>query len=200
MKVYPAGSTVRYEITWLEMTSPPRSKARELPQGESVHLIECREPPAWWFLSLYDAVGRDYAWDDMQELASEEVIGFLRSPDMLLGAMIRDGWPQGFYLLDSRKQGLCELAYFGLVPEAVGRGLGSWLLSAAIQRGWSQWEVSKLTVNTCSLDHPRAIGLYVNSGFTPIRTESRERVLKRDYRSACRERSNNARLTRISSA
>ena len=200
MKVFPAGSTVRYEITWLEMKSPPRSKARELPRGESVHLVECREPPAWWFLSLYDAVGRDYAWEDMHELDPEELAGFLRCSGTLLCAMIRDGWPQGFYMLDSRNQGICEIAYFGLVKQAIGRGLGSWLLDAAVRRGWSQNGVSKLAVNTCSLDHPRAIGLYVNSGFTPIRTESRERALKRDYRSACRERSNNARLTGISPA
>lgn len=197
MKVLPAGSTVRYEITWLEMKSPPRSKARKLPRGESVHLVECREPPAWWFLSLYDAVGRDYAWEDMHELDPEELAGFLRCSGTLLCAMIRDGWPQGFYMLDSSNQGTCEIAYFGLVKQAIGRGLGSWLLDAAVRRGWSQNGVNKLAVNTCSLDHPRAIGLYVNSGFTPIRTESRERALKRDYRSACRERSNNARLTGI---
>jgi GNAT superfamily N-acetyltransferase len=67
------------------------------------------------------------------------------------------GWPQGFFLLDWRSAGRCDLAYFGLVPQAVGRGLGSWLLQSAILTGWARDGVEKMTVNTCTLDHPRAL-------------------------------------------
>jgi hypothetical protein len=35
------------------------------------------------------------------------------------------GWPQGFFMLDRREAGICDLAYFGLVPEAVGAGWGA---------------------------------------------------------------------------
>jgi hypothetical protein len=52
--------------------------------------------------------------------------------------MMGQGWPQGFFMLDWRDAGLCDLAYFGLVPQAIGRGLGWWLLQCAILTGWGR--------------------------------------------------------------
>jgi ribosomal protein S18 acetylase RimI-like enzyme len=37
-----------------------------------------------------------------------------------------------------------------------------------------------MTVNTCTLDHPRALALYQRLGFTPIAREERTRVLVHD--------------------
>jgi ribosomal protein S18 acetylase RimI-like enzyme len=37
-----------------------------------------------------------------------------------------------------------------------------------------------MTVNTCTLDHPRALGLYRKMGFRPVRTVDRTRILCRD--------------------
>jgi GNAT superfamily N-acetyltransferase len=65
-------------------------------------------------------------------------------------------------------QGEVELAYFGLVPECIGRGLGGWLLDVAIDRAWSMRGTRRLWVHTCSLDHPRALGQYERAGFVRI--------------------------------
>jgi hypothetical protein len=37
-----------------------------------------------------------------------------------------------------------------------------------------------MTVNTCTLDHPRALDLYRKMGFRPVRTEDHTRILARD--------------------
>jgi hypothetical protein len=37
-----------------------------------------------------------------------------------------------------------------------------------------------MTVNTNSLDHPRALPLYQKAGFVPVRRETRMQVLTRD--------------------
>ena len=37
-----------------------------------------------------------------------------------------------------------------------------------------------VTVNTNSLDHPRALPLYQKAGFVPVRRETHRRVLSRD--------------------
>ena len=82
-------------------------------------------------------------------------------------------------MLDRRETGTCDLAYFGLVPEAVGRGLGSWFLATAVDMGWDHPGVERMTVNTNTLDHPRALGLYQKIGFHPIRREAARRLLTR---------------------
>ena len=61
-----------------------------------------------------------------------------------------------------------------------GAPLGSWLLKTAILTAWERKCVSKLTVETCTLDHPRALALYQKHGFTPVRRERRTRRLTRD--------------------
>jgi hypothetical protein len=62
----------------------------------------------------------------------------------------------------------------------VGTGLGGVLLKIAIATGWARPGVAKMTVNTCDLDHPRALELYQRHGFHPLRSEFRKRILFRD--------------------
>jgi hypothetical protein len=41
------------------------------------------------------------------------------------------------------------------------------------------WErpIERMTVNTCSLDHPRALATYQKWGFAPVRREQHQRVI-----------------------
>jgi GNAT superfamily N-acetyltransferase len=61
---------------------------------------------------------------------------------------------------------------YGLCPEFIGRGLGPYLLTAAIEIAWS-YEPARLTVDTCTLDHYKALALYQRHGFRPVRQEER---------------------------
>jgi len=173
-----AGDRIDYHVTWLEMNDRPNLNPAPKPDGEDVEVVEAVDFPEWYFFALYDAVGVGYAWDDMHELASDEANALLGHPKTSLHSMMRSGWPQGFYLLDRRNPSICDIAYFGLVEQAIGRGLGGWLLDDAIAKGWNGSGVAKLTVNTCTLDHPAALKLYVGRGFKPVRHEARSRILK----------------------
>ena len=65
-----------------------------------------------------------------------------------------------------------EIAYFGLVPAAIGRGLGRALLTAAVDAAWSLKPVpSRVWLHTCTLDHPAALRNYLARGFQVSRTE-----------------------------
>ena len=180
MTLIPAGTEIGYTVTWLEMTKRPTFPWPPAPVGTPVSLIHAEDPPVWYFLSLYDAVGRDYVWDDMFEMSEDDLRALLHDGDVALYTLLAHGWPHGFFLLDWREAGTCDLAYFGLVPEAVGRGLGRFLLQSAIHTGWDRPGVGKMTVNTCTLDHPRALAAYQKQGFAPVRQEDRIRILKRD--------------------
>ena len=89
----------------------------------------------------------------------------------------KDGWTAGFFILDNRKKWVCELAYFGLVPEAMGYGYGEYLLKFAVLESWKSQDLRLLTVNTNTLDHSRALPLYKKVGFKIVRIENETRIL-----------------------
>ena len=82
--------------------------------------------------------------------------------------LYRYGEPQGFYELDCRAAPDVNLSYFGLMPQAIGSGLGKPFLRAAIDAGFAMSRRG-LTLNTCTADHPRALPHYLAAGFKPIR-------------------------------
>ena len=174
-----AGTEVAYTLTWLEMTARPGWPRPQVPSGPPASLLVAEAPPPWYFLALYDAVGRDYAWEDMHSRPEAELAEWLGDPTVTLHTLMRDGWPAGFFVLDGSEIGIVELAYFGLTPQAVGTGLGSFLLRCAILSGWDRPGTEKMTVNTCTLDHPRALRLYQRHGFQAVRREERTRVIGR---------------------
>lgn len=180
MQSFRAGERVEYRVTWLEMAQRPRFGWAPMPIGQEAALLKADAPPAWYFLALYDAVGQDYAWTDKHDTPRAQLSDWLADPAVRLYTLMGRGWPQGFFVLDGRADGVCDLAYFGLVPQAIGKGLGAWLLQAAILTGWDMPGVQKMTVNTCTLDHPRALIRYQRFGFEPVRTEVHDRVLTRD--------------------
>jgi GNAT superfamily N-acetyltransferase len=66
--------------------------------------------------------------------------------------------------------GSVEIAYFGLLPEFVGRGLGAHLLSAAVERAFESG-ARRVWLHTCTKDNPAALPNYLKRGFVPFRTE-----------------------------
>lgn len=175
-----AGETVEVVVTYLEMEARPGYPRPHLPTGPVSALIAAERPPVWYFLALYDRVGRDHEWTDQHVAGAEAVAAFLNDPAVTLYTFVRGGWPNGFFVLDAREPGVCNLAYFGLVPEAIGRGLGTFLVQTAVHMAWDRPGTERVTVNTNSLDHPRALPLYQKAGFVPARRSTVERVLARD--------------------
>ena len=59
-----------------------------------------------------------------------------------------------------------EIAFLGVVPNLLGKGAGRYLIGRALELAWSRGP-RRLTVHTCTLDHPRALEFYLRSGFVP---------------------------------
>jgi len=172
-----AGDEIAYTVTFLEMAERPSGPYPPLPAGPAISLIHAEKPPLAYFFHLYDSVGAEYEWVDRHEDDPAELLAWLHDDGIALYTMLFDGWPGGFFVLDWRAEGVCDLAYFGLVPEAMGRGLGKWLLGEAIRAAWDRDGVAKMTLNTNSLDHPKALPNYQKLGFTPVGREERTRIL-----------------------
>ena len=174
---YSAGDTVSYTVTYLEMKEPRNWIGPPPPNGTRPDLKYDKDPDPSDFFKLYDMVGKMHAWYDMYRWGTRRIEQFLFHPRVLMSTMLINAGPCGFFLLDGRKDGECNIGFFGLNRKWIGKGLGSWLLKIAVSDAWSMKEVAKVTVNTCTLDHPRALGLYEAHGFAAVRRVKRKRKL-----------------------
>ena len=174
------GDPIDYVVTYLEMAERPRAPVPTRPTNLHTALIRAEMPPREYFLYLYQTVGAAHEWTDWLEKPEEEIEEFIHRKGVFLYTLMVDGWPGGFFMLDSSVPGTCDLAYFGLVPQAIGRGLGRWLLATAVETGWDLPGTERMTVNTNTLDHPRALPMYQRVGFVPARQEKMTRTLTRE--------------------
>ena len=172
------GDQINYIVSYLEMVGPPSFDWPSEPSS-NILILEAKNPPVRYFFCLYEAVGADYEWTDKFRCPIKEVNDFLLDPNVKLFTFLKNGWSAGFFVLDKRKRNICDLAYFGLVPEAIGHGYGEYLLKFAIKQSWAAKDINLLTVNTNTLDHPNALPLYKKMGFKVIKNEKETRILTR---------------------
>jgi GNAT superfamily N-acetyltransferase len=153
-------------VTFLRMSAPPDEPAPPLPPDAAV--IRLERPTVSFYRYLYDTVGGAYLWWLRRAIASRELAAILRHPAVGIHVLYQGGEPAGFFELDARASPDTNLGYFGLMPHAVGRGLGHAFLRAAVDEAW-RGRPRLVTVNTCTADHPRALPLYRRVGFRPVR-------------------------------
>jgi GNAT superfamily N-acetyltransferase len=158
-------------ITYMEMTAPPTRPTVPLPPGKHA-LLKVENPTIAFYRFLYNTVGETWLWTDRRRLSDEKLLAQIDHPEVELSVLYSGGQPSGFVELDRRPKPDINFAYFGLLNEFIGRGLGKYLLNWAVDRAWS-YGPAKLTVDTCTLDHPRAIGEYQRAGFRPVRQVSK---------------------------
>lgn len=158
----PAGK-VACVATHLEMHSdPPR---RPDPTGKGLRFRHVEQPGLDWYRALFRAVGGDWLWSSRLELNDAELGAVLGDDRVDVYALARDGGEIGLAELDRRQFPDIELAFFGLVAEAIGTGAGRFLMNAALDAAWAH-KPARVWVHTCTFDHPGAIAFYVRSGFT----------------------------------
>ena len=166
-----AGRRIPMTVTFLEATARPVMAPPPQPRGK-VALLRVEKPTNHFYRYLYDTIGADYFWVDRKKLTLEKLAETIQDPLNLLYVLYTEGNPAGMAELDLRKEGVCNISYFGLMPEVVGRRLGSFFLYHTCINAWLN-PIQRLTVNTCTLDHPRALPLYQRMGFTAYSREER---------------------------
>ena len=157
-------------VTYLEMTERPLLPQVLHPAGMTVALLRAHKPPLPFYRFLYNTVGEDWLWYERRLMADAELARIIGDEAVEIYVLYADGAPAGFAELDRRARGEIELAYFGIMPFFIGRGLGRYLLAWAIEQAWS-YEPGRFRVNTCTLDHPKALPLYQQLGFKPYKQE-----------------------------
>ena len=150
-------------VTFLEMTEPP-GRAPLPPPSAGIEVRRALRPTVSFYRYLYDAIGKDWTWYERKLLGDAELATIIHDPRVEVNVLWVDGVPAGLAELDRSDLPDVELAYFGIVPEFIGQGLGRFLLDWAIHHAWRSWP-RRFWVHTCDLDHPRALGAYQKAGF-----------------------------------
>ena len=153
-------STTTY---YLEMLDPQALCPKEAPAGLEVSMVSPPSPAL--NRRLYDAVGKDWDWTDRLVWSEEEWNRYVHRSALETWLGKYQGQTAGYFELECQAEGNVEIAYFGLLPGFVGRGLGGSLLTAAIRRAWQFPGSKRLWVHTCNWDHPAALSNYQRRGF-----------------------------------
>lgn len=119
---------------------------------------------------LYRDVGEAWAWVDRSNWTDEQWTEYVAQPGLSVWVLRAHDDPAGYFELKQERGGSVEIAYFGLRPAYLGRGLGSRLLAAAVRESRALG-VSRVWLHTCTKDHPHALPNYQARGFRVFRVE-----------------------------
>ncbi len=177
--------------TWhLEQTSPQDLRPAPAPEGLDLRLVRAEEIGPEFARFLYTAVGGPWHWTDRLPWSYRQWADWLAQDDVETWVAWVAGTPAGYVQLEPHPErgtgsgtegGEVEVAYFGLLPAFLGRGLGRHLLGYGLARAWdladrhpARPRTRRVTVHTCSLDGPAALRTYESRGFRLFRTETHE--------------------------
>ena len=172
----PSSSVIlNYEVSYLSIETAGLAFFDVGRNLEKTIFLKSQSPPISYFLYLYRTVGRKYEWTDWLIAEKNELKKFLFNKAVTLYSLIYEGVPRGFYVLDFRKPFVCDLAYFGLFDEIIGKGYGKLMMNRAFETILEYGDIKNITVNTNTLDHVNALAFYKKAGFGVIRVEEHHR-------------------------
>ena len=155
--------------TYLEMCDPAQLCAKH-PDDPRFRVLQVSTKQWEYNRFLYALIGKPWNWRDKLSWTDERWKTYVESESLSTFVGYWDGSPAGYYELMIEDDAV-EIAYFGLAPAFIGKGLGGPLLTSALQQAW-QLKPRRVRVHTCTLDHPAALRNYLSRGMTVYRTET----------------------------
>jgi GNAT superfamily N-acetyltransferase len=154
--------------TYLELATP-HALRRGAPLPEQAMIVRHGAVQLADYRRLYREVGARWHWRDRLRWSDEMLREHLASPNVAVFELLTGSESAGFFEL-RRCASDVEIAYFGLLPDFIGRGLGGALLTAAVDEAWRSG-ARRVWLHTCTLDSPNALPNYLARGFVPFRVE-----------------------------
>lgn len=173
------GILTQATVTYLEMTEAPLLAAAHPPSNAGqLALMKADDIDISFYRYLFDQVGRPWKWFSRTLISDEALDEILRDPQVEVFVLYHRGVPAGYFELDFRIEGECEILFIGLTPANTGQGFGSFFLTSALHRAWDGQDggrkPKRVHLQTCTLDHPGALPLYQKMGFVPFSQEKVE--------------------------
>ena len=161
----------RVDRKYLEITSPGEIKLSSKPKG--ICKISIKNPPDFQINKFfYKQIGKSYHWIDRLIWDDLKWMNYTKNTNLETYIMTDNDELIGFFELlfypETRK---CEIAYFGILDQYIGKKYGGYLLSEALKLGFRK-KTKKVWLHTCSLDHKHALNNYLGRGMKIFKSET----------------------------
>ena len=161
----------RVDRKYLEINSPEEINISDNPQSSCK--IEKKNPPDFQINKFfYKQIGKSYRWIDRLIWSDTQWVNYTNNSNLETYIMSENEELIGFFeLLFHPETKNCEVAYFGILHQYIGKKYGSYLLSEALKLGFRN-NTKKVWLHTCSLDHKHALKNYLGRGMKVFKSET----------------------------
>ena len=121
---------------------------------------------------FYKEIGKKHSWTDRLVWNDKKWIDYLENSRVSTYILKHNKDFIGYFeqIFDKEKLD-CEIAYFGILEEYIGKKMGGYLLSEAIKISFNIGS-KRIWVHTCSLDHKNALQNYLSRGMKVFKSET----------------------------
>ena len=154
-------------IYYLVMHSIEQLNAKS--QDNGLTIVKAKNKVFTLNRELYTLVGEQWQWKDKLKWSDSKWQSYVSNEQLRTWLAYYNGDIAGYFELLNLADGEVEIAYFGLVPQFIGKGFGGYMLSQAVKLAWQECQAKSVTVNTCTLDHKNALSNYQARGFEVYR-------------------------------
>ena len=161
----------RVDRKYLEINSPEEINISD--NHQSSCKIEKKNPPDFQINKFfYKQIGKSYRWIDRLIWSDTQWVNYTNNSNLETYIMSENEELIGFFeLLFHPETKNCEVAYFGILQQYIGKKYGSYLLSEALKLGFRN-NTKKVWLHTCSLDHKHALKNYLGRGMKVFKSET----------------------------
>jgi GNAT superfamily N-acetyltransferase len=156
--------------THLFMDSPANLRPRVV-DDPTVTVLLVSPPNPQLNHALFMEIGTPFRWYSRLTWEYADWDRYVNDPTVQTWVASQAGGPFGYFELQTR-DAVTEIIFFGIFAASAGHGLGAHLLTHAVERAWEISGTERVTVHTCTSDHPAALANYKARGFLVERSET----------------------------
>ena len=151
------------ERSYLEIRSINELVAKNKPFND-LYLEKVNPPDFQLNKFFYKEIGKKHNWTDRLIWNDKTWTNYLENLSVNTYILKHNKDLIGYFeqIFDKDKLD-CEIAYFGILEEYIGKKLGGYFLSEAIKKSFES-NPKRVWVHTCSLDHKHALNNYLSRG------------------------------------
>ncbi|MBX7146896.1 MAG: hypothetical protein K1X44_06270 [Alphaproteobacteria bacterium] len=154
------------QITYLVQKSKPLN-LKSFSAHQDLEVSKINHIPISYYRFLYNTIGAPWLWYERRLISDQELSNYIHHPDIHIHILYKQKIPIGYSEINLKNKKRIDFVYFGLMPWILGQGIGSWFLDWNLNYIWF-FNPDEILINTCTLDHPKALPNYLNVGFKKI--------------------------------
>ena len=162
---------IKVERNYLEINSLEDLNYSEKPTKNCT--LQFIDPPDFQINKFfYKQIGKYHRWIDRLVWDDQKWINYVENTKVRT-YVLQDkenliGYCEKIFHAENKN---CEIAYFGILEEYIGKKIGAYLLSEAIKKSFKTGS-KRIWVHTCSLDHKHALENYLSRGMKVFKSEN----------------------------